>query len=86
MREYSGLSLILSHCNIDDMNPCKCVRNDIDIREQSLFAIRNLTENNALNQDYFASLEANRTAPHPVLKQLGLQTEMDEFGKVRFVV
>lgn len=72
---------ILSNCLVDDMNPCTFYDN-LDIRETSLFCIRNLTTDNRENQDLIASLEAREVAKSTVLEDLGLEATLGSSNKV----
>lgn len=56
------------------------------MREYALFATHNLTQKNTVNQEWIASLEAKSAAPHPVLEELNIKTELDKLtGRVNIV-
>ncbi|KAF3705008.1 Ataxin-10 Spinocerebellar ataxia type 10 protein -like protein [Channa argus] len=72
VRELEGVALILDNCNIDSNNPF--------ISQWSIFAIRNLLENNTQNQQLVASLERRGTADYSALKELGFLVEERDGG------
>ncbi|KAJ3102088.1 Ataxin-10 [Phlyctochytrium planicorne] len=75
-RNLGGIPIVLNHCKIDDSNPF--------IREWSIFAIRNLCENNAKNQALIASMEARGMAPDDgTLAAAGLKARLTPEGKVK---
>jgi len=55
IREEGGLIPILNCCVIEDANPL--------LKEWSLYAIRNLTIDNELNQEFISSLKAEKKYP-----------------------
>ncbi|TNM91408.1 hypothetical protein fugu_019788 [Takifugu bimaculatus] len=67
VRELDGLPLILDNCNIDSNNPFIC--------QWAVFAIRNLLEENAQNQELVASLEREGPVDYSALRELGFQVE-----------
>ncbi|XP_053170051.1 ataxin-10 [Scomber japonicus] len=67
VRVLEGIPLVLDNCNIDSNNPF--------ISQWSIFAIRNLLENNTQNQELVASLERRGTADYSALRELGFQVE-----------
>ncbi|KAI3366847.1 hypothetical protein L3Q82_009495, partial [Scortum barcoo] len=67
VRELEGIPLILDNCNIDSNNPF--------ISQWSIFAIRNLLEHNAQNQELVAALERRGTADYSALRELGFTVE-----------
>jgi Spinocerebellar ataxia type 10 protein domain len=50
----------------------------IDIRESSLFCIRNLIVGCERNASFIADMEVRGLAPNPVLKELGFEAELDQ--------
>lgn len=53
------------------------------MREWAIFAIRNCTENNAANQEIIRGLEARGVADQQSLRELGLDGEVGEDGRLR---
>lgn len=74
IRELHGLELVLSNCVIDD--------NDPFIKERSIVCIRFLLEGNQCNQDFVASLEAQRAVQDDTLAEAGYEVKIDKSGKV----
>ncbi|EPY51318.1 ATXN10 protein [Schizosaccharomyces cryophilus OY26] len=77
VRNADGLSVILSQCNIDDLNPY--------LREVSVFCIRHLLQNNPENQAYVANLNAVGVSKSEVLEKAGYDSQIDNDGKVKLV-
>ncbi|ORX82061.1 hypothetical protein BCR32DRAFT_267896 [Anaeromyces robustus] len=75
IRELGGLPLVLANCNIDNNNPY--------IKERSVFAIRNLCQNNPENQKIIDSLEAKGVDKSTNLDEMGIDAEIDENGKLQ---
>ncbi|KAI9357961.1 spinocerebellar ataxia type 10 protein domain-containing protein [Zopfochytrium polystomum] len=77
LRERGALQAVLNNCNIDDTNPF--------IKEWSIFAIRNLCENNPTNQALVAGLQPQAVAPDlgGVLEAAGVQASLTQEGRVR---
>ncbi|KAK9355937.1 spinocerebellar ataxia type 10 protein domain-containing protein [Lipomyces doorenjongii] len=73
IREFGGLPVILSHCNIDDSNPF--------IREYAVLCIKGLLDNNEENQTFVASLEAREPVTTDALEEAGYETRIIN-GKV----
>ncbi|KAK9332928.1 spinocerebellar ataxia type 10 protein domain-containing protein [Lipomyces starkeyi] len=73
IREFGGLPVILSHCNIDDSNPF--------IREYAVLCIKGLLDNNEENQTFVASLEAREPVTTDALEEAGYETQIIN-GKV----
>ncbi|KAK9240701.1 spinocerebellar ataxia type 10 protein domain-containing protein [Lipomyces kononenkoae] len=73
VREWGGLPVILSHCNIDDNNPF--------IREHAILCIKGLLDNNDENQVFVASLEAREPVSTDALEEAGYETQIID-GKV----
>ncbi|XP_060602596.1 ataxin-10-like [Ruditapes philippinarum] len=70
IRELDGIPLILEQTNIDGKNPF--------ITQWSVFAIHNLTEQNADNRQYIAQLKLQGVDNNQaVLKERGLKAETD---------
>ncbi|XP_029018330.1 ataxin-10 [Betta splendens] len=67
VRELEGIPLILDSCNIDSNNPF--------ISQWAVFAIRNLLERNAPNQELVAALERRGAADYSALRELGFLVE-----------
>ncbi|XP_058481670.1 ataxin-10 [Solea solea] len=67
VREVEGIPLILDNCNIDSNNPF--------ISQWSIFAIRNLLENNRQNQQLVAEMERRGPADYSALRELGFLVE-----------
>jgi ataxin-10 len=67
-RELGGMQVVLNNCHLDDQNPL--------VREWSLFALRNLLEDNEENQSLIKGLRAQRAADNPELRQAGLEAEI----------
>lgn len=76
-RECGALPLLLSHCRIDDNNPL--------MREYALFAVRNILVNNPTNQDLVKGLEAKSIVKEEDIDRLGVQVELDDKGRLKFV-
>ncbi|KAI8850218.1 spinocerebellar ataxia type 10 protein domain-containing protein [Chytridium lagenaria] len=75
-RCLGGIPIVLNHCRIDDSNPF--------LREWSIFAVRNLCDNNPKNQALIASLEARGMAPDDgTLAAAGLKARVTSDGKVK---
>ncbi|CAL1568939.1 unnamed protein product [Knipowitschia caucasica] len=72
VRELDGIPLILDNCNIDSNNPF--------INQWAIFAIRNLLENNQVNQTVVASLEQRGAADYSALRELGFEVEQRDGG------
>ncbi|KAM9845830.1 ataxin-10 [Aulostomus maculatus] len=72
VRELEGIPLILDNCNIDSNNPF--------ISQWSIFAIRNLLENNTQNQELVATLERRGPADYSALRELGFLVEERDGG------
>jgi len=77
VRKLQGIQLILNHCHIDDQNPYSL--------EWSIFAIKNITENNPENQEVIKQLKQEGIAPktNEELSKLGLSAELGKDGKVK---
>ncbi|KAM4569195.1 ataxin-10 [Odontesthes bonariensis] len=67
VRELEGIPLILDNCNIDSNNPF--------MSQWAIFAIRNLLEKNAQNQELVAALERRGPADYSALRELGFLVE-----------
>uniref|UniRef100_A0A8C5W741 Ataxin-10 n=2 Tax=Leptobrachium leishanense TaxID=445787 RepID=A0A8C5W741_9ANUR len=65
--QLDGIPLILDNCSIDDNNPF--------LNQWTVYAIRNLTENNERNQELIASMERQGLADTSVLKSMGYDVE-----------
>ncbi|CAG8481163.1 4232_t:CDS:10, partial [Ambispora gerdemannii] len=68
VRRLGGIQLILNQCNIDDNNPF--------LREQSIFAIRNLLYQNSENQKLVGELTPIRAVQSEVLDDLGISAKI----------
>uniref|UniRef100_A0A8C5PIE3 Ataxin-10 n=1 Tax=Leptobrachium leishanense TaxID=445787 RepID=A0A8C5PIE3_9ANUR len=66
-QNLDGIPLILDNCSIDDNNPF--------LNQWTVYAIRNLTENNERNQELIASMERQGLADTSVLKSMGYDVE-----------
>lgn len=73
-RELHGLELVLSNCMIDD--------NDPYIKERSIICLKLLLENNPKNQEFVASLEAQKTYDDQALRDVGYEVEIQD-GKLK---
>uniref|UniRef100_G1SSN5 Ataxin-10 n=1 Tax=Oryctolagus cuniculus TaxID=9986 RepID=G1SSN5_RABIT len=67
VNELDGIPLILDSCRIDDNNPF--------LTQWVVYAIRNLTEDNAQNQDVIAKMEDQGLADTSLLKKMGFEVE-----------
>ncbi|KAM6895537.1 ataxin-10 [Xenentodon cancila] len=67
VRELEGIPLILDNCSIDSNNPF--------ISQWAIFAIRNLLEHNAQNQELVAALEQRGPVDYSALRELGFLVE-----------
>ncbi|EAL73029.1 hypothetical protein DDB_G0268880 [Dictyostelium discoideum AX4] len=76
IRELGGIEIILNHCRFDVNNPY--------IKEWSVFAIRNLCEDNVENQNLIESLKVKGVANNDELKDLGLEVGVTENGTIKF--
>ncbi|KAJ3326612.1 Ataxin-10 [Blyttiomyces sp. JEL0837] len=80
-RKIGGIPVVLNHCNIDDANPF--------LKEWSIFAIRNLCENNTENQDLIAGMKPQGLSNDSVtgqggsLEAMGLRASMTSEGRIR---
>ncbi|KAJ3300136.1 hypothetical protein HK104_004056 [Borealophlyctis nickersoniae] len=74
-RRIGAMPMILDQCNIDDNNPF--------IKENAIFALRNLCDGNFENQSIIAAMEARGVAENPVLDEAGVEAVIDETGKLR---
>ncbi|CAN0913918.1 atxn10, partial [Linum grandiflorum] len=78
IRRDDGILLLLQQCVTDDDNPF--------LREWGIWAVRNLLEGNAENQEAVAGLEIQGTVQMPELEGLGLKVEVDQkSGRARLV-
>ncbi|KAI8800494.1 spinocerebellar ataxia type 10 protein domain-containing protein [Cladochytrium replicatum] len=75
VRRLGGLLLVLELCNYDESNPF--------IREHAIFAVRNLCEGNAENQNVIAQLEARKATLDVERSSGDVEAVVDEGGKVR---
>ncbi|KAF2074136.1 hypothetical protein CYY_004539 [Polysphondylium violaceum] len=75
IRELGGIELILNHCRFDVKNPY--------IKEWSVFAIRNLCEENQKNQMVIENLRNQGVANAEELESLGIKVEMQN-GSIKF--
>lgn len=69
----NGLHLVLNASNIDSKNP--------HIREWCIFCIRNLCENNSLNQDAIRALRIQGVGSNSILEKAGLSLKLSKEGK-----
>ncbi|KAN0043443.1 hypothetical protein ACTA71_011102 [Dictyostelium dimigraforme] len=76
IRELGGIEIILNHCRFDVNNPY--------IKEWSVFAIRNLCEDNLDNQNLIESLKIKGVASNDELKDLGIEVGVTENGTIKF--
>ncbi|KAM9960991.1 hypothetical protein ACTFIW_010158 [Dictyostelium discoideum] len=76
IRGLGGIEIILNHCRFDVNNPY--------IKEWSVFAIRNLCEDNVENQNLIESLKVKGVANNDELKDLGLEVGVTENGTIKF--
>ncbi|KAN0034372.1 hypothetical protein ACTFIV_000878 [Dictyostelium citrinum] len=76
IRELGGIEIILNHCRFDVNNPY--------IKEWSVFAIRNLCEDNIENQNLIESLKIKGVASNDELKDLGIEVGVTENGTIKF--
>ncbi|KYQ90098.1 ataxin-10 [Tieghemostelium lacteum] len=76
IRELGGIEIILNHCRFDPSNPY--------IREWSIFAIRNLCDENLQNQQLIQNLKMQGVAKNEELQDLGIQIETTENGTLKF--
>ncbi|KAN0027575.1 hypothetical protein ACTFIU_010543 [Dictyostelium citrinum] len=76
IRELGGIEIILNHCRFDINNPY--------IKEWSVFAIRNLCEDNIENQNLIESLKIKGVASNDELKDLGIEVGVTENGTIKF--
>ncbi|CAI0554667.1 unnamed protein product [Linum tenue] len=78
IRDANGLLLLLQQCVTDDDNPF--------LREWGIWAMRNVLEGNAENQQAVAELEVQGTVQMPELGGLGLKVEVDQkSGRAKLV-
>ncbi|EGC32408.1 hypothetical protein DICPUDRAFT_89226 [Dictyostelium purpureum] len=75
IRELGGIELILNHCRFDIKNPY--------IKEWSVFAIRNLCEENQENQNVINNLKMEGIANQKELNDLGIEVGVEN-GAVKF--
>ncbi|KAM6291994.1 ataxin-10 [Porphyrio hochstetteri] len=68
--ELDGIPLILDNCSIDDNNPF--------VNQWAVYAIRNLTEQNARNQELIAQMEQKGLADNSALESMGLEVEKQD--------
>mmetsp|Transcript_9934 Transcript_9934/g.11401 ORF Transcript_9934/g.11401 Transcript_9934/m.11401 type:complete len:81 (-) Transcript_9934:714-956(-) len=68
---------VLNCSNIDESNPY--------IREWTVFAIRNLTEDNPENQKIIAELRIQGAVDTPILEKAGVKIELTDDGKPKLV-
>jgi len=75
IRTEGGISTILNHFIIDDNNPY--------LREWTILAIRNLTENNLENQNFISSLELQDVTQSALeeFQNMGFETRVED-GKL----
>lgn len=73
VREIDGILLLLENSQFDARNPL--------IREASIFALRNLLEGNAENQEVISSLQMQGVAENECLGQIGLVATVND-GKL----
>jgi ataxin-10 len=79
IRRCGGIEVILNHSTVDEKNPCKSVyaalpsvEQTIDMREHAIFALRNLLEDNADNQEAVRGIRPLRDFDsNGILKDLG---------------
>ncbi|CAG8738829.1 1283_t:CDS:2, partial [Acaulospora morrowiae] len=74
VRKLGGIPLILNQCNIDDNNPF--------IREQAIFALRNLLIDNPDNQKLINELKPIETVQNDILREIHVKTELGKDGKI----
>jgi hypothetical protein len=77
IRSEGGIPIILNHFIIDDNNPY--------LREWTILAIRNLTENNLENQNFISALEVKEVpqTAQDEFKNVGFETRLVD-GKLKF--
>jgi len=76
IRTMKAIPSVLTCCRIDEDSPF--------IREWSIFAIRNLCENNQTNQDWIASLQAEKVVEQPEeFDMSGISYTIDENGRLK---
>lgn len=77
LKATGGLVIVLNSCNIDKENPF--------LREWSILALRNLTENNEENQKFISELapEGVPTEVQEEMNEIGVAVEVSE-GTVQF--
>jgi hypothetical protein len=78
IRSEGGIPVILNHFIIDDNNPY--------LREWTILAIRNITENNIENQNFISSLELQDVPQNAQeeFQNMGFETRLVD-GKLKFV-
>ncbi|KAK5576124.1 hypothetical protein RB653_007265 [Dictyostelium firmibasis] len=76
IRELGGIEIILNHCRFDVNNPY--------IKEWSVFAIRNLCDDNLENQHLIENLKIKGVASNNELKDLGIEVGVTENGTIKF--
>ncbi|XP_076067894.1 ataxin-10 [Oratosquilla oratoria] len=74
VRELDGLMLLLGQTRFDQRNPL--------IKENAVFALRNLLEDNPQNQQVIADLNMQGIAPNEGLRELGMVAEVGQDGKI----
>lgn len=99
VRTAEAIPLLLNGCKDDPFNPCTYLSlkfglfmsllwfltllSPAVIREWSLFACRNICEQNEENQLLIANLKASGIMPSVELEQMGFRAVLEETGKVR---
>lgn len=51
------------------------------MREYAFFAIRNITKDNLLNQEWISKLEAQNASVHPALEKSGVKVDIESLKR-----